>query len=417
MGVSSVQEARKLLGQMNPPDTPENSKAPDQPVDSRCSAASLALLSVAIASILPWQADTFPWLTPLNASTSFGMGALGAFLFMRHTWQAARATSCLHLTSLPLLACVCALLARIVTSPALLSIAALATGWACAALILSMAQDDAHRSNPWPICIATLAVSFPIGCQYYLSWRQSAWPHLSPFSQTELFPVLLTCILCAGSLPFVQDSPKRRRAVATGSLLVLVSIIAAMCNLYTVLLACLIASAIIMFVGIKGAGMFETRLARCIVIGLCAGELLGTRIINEIERSVDLARWIHGLTAALTYQRNISLVAGIALVCTLVAATVIAVEFGLLLRRKLATSRYRDLPDKRAEYALHAKGLTGLEVTVLTGTLEGKTCRDVAALVGYAPSTVYSIRRGAYRKLGVHGIDGVLKRILQVIDA
>ena len=156
------------------------------------------------------------------------------------------------------------------------------------------------------------------------------------------------------------------------------------------------------------------RFSHALLGGLSVGGMIGVGPISWLYDEVNIMAVTDRVIAERQTQLALSFVLGIAAAFAIVALAVLWAEVVVSAHRDAVGNEFSRLPADRAANALRARGLSDLQVDVLIGSLEGQTLKQIAASVNYSASTVYTVRRDAYRALGVRGIGGVLSIIQRV---
>lgn len=406
MGVSSASEARELARREAAPAVVVDG---DDALRARWGSAMTVLALCVLVGMFPWHAREAVWFTPLNVCATLSIVALGPLLASRLIGPWGGTIRSMHVRAVVLAACVAAECAAQALCVDALPIVMLAStlAMADALIVLDAAREDTALPAVTACCLAVIATV--LGLSLFVFWKGSVWSFIAPVEQFYLLAGFLA-VCSVGVLAYLGRT-------AQGAALALCLIgsvaVARLFENYAPMLVVLAGTVAGMVVELRRSGN-AGRISWALLGGLSVGGMIGVGPISWLYDEVNIMAVTDRVIAERQTQLAFSFVLGIAAAFAVVALAVLWAEVVVSAHRDAVGNEFSRLPADRAANALRARGLSDLQVDVLIGSLEGKTLKQIAASVNYSASTVYAVRRDAYRALDVRGIGGVLSIIQQV---
>ena len=406
MGVSSVAEARELARREAAPVAAADA---DDALYARWRFATEALALCVFAGMFPWHAREAVWFTPLNVCATLSVVAIGPFLASRLSGPWGGTIRSMRIRTVVLAACIvaeCAAQALCIDALPIVMLAS-ALAMADALVVLDAVREDSAFPAVTACCLVVIAAV--LGLSLFVFWKGSVWPFIAPVEQFLLLIGFLA-VCTVGMLAYLG-----RTALSVALALCLIGSIAAaqLIENYALILVVLAGTVAGMVVELHRSG-YVGRFSHALLGGLSVGGMIGVGPISWLYDEMNIMLVTDRVIAERQAQLAFSFVLGIAVALAAIALAVLWAEVVASAHRDAVGNEFSRLPADRAVNALRARGLSDLQVDVLIGSLEGKTLKQIAASVNYSSSTVYTVRRDAYRALGVRGIGGVLSIIQQV---
>lgn len=411
MGVSSVAAARELARRPAPAGGRIEPKVANL---KRVWGVAAILCLAVLAGLLPWNAGDASWYTPVNTCAAAAVGLLGPLLayscgFFGDAGCDDIGKSAWIVRCGLLLVCALLELATQVAAVSWLPAVALVSSWTVAeALCVLDAAGDAERPSASSL-LSTAVLAGMVSLTCYVFWRDAVWPFAAPVEQFRLLSIFILVF------PVLGFALVRRVGTAAGiAALATAGLACALISSWHAVLA----TALTVAIAVTLAHMRESGGSRgalpCAVLGVSVGLMVGAGCFARADDAMHFMLAFDQVAAERDARLMFSFGLGGGVAVAVLASAALWAELIGTWRRITLAGAFEPLPEERAQSALRAKGLSDLEVNVLTGTLRGQTLKQVAASVHYSASTVYLVRRDAYRKLGVHDAQGVLDIIQQV---
>ncbi|MDN0055793.1 helix-turn-helix transcriptional regulator [Collinsella ihumii] len=409
MGVASAQEARALL-----------EKKADQCGEEKSLGGRGLLkhapehiekgLGVALCiALLPWRCGEMDWFVPVNVSVSLGCALLGPLLMRAAGLKPVDVYRWMHIACLALSISL-AIIGRLFV-PDVLPCAAFAIAF-CFAFGLDAMRGDDTALTPLALKASLVVLACAFGCLFYLSWRESVWPYGSSVWNFSLFVAFLAVA------PWLSLWRSGAYMVVSRRVATVISFIL-LCSWAFESRAALLVAAALSLCAVLHLKMMREKYADASIFalgGACLGFLAGPYVLGNVEYAISFKTFFSGTVAALTYQVGVSAVIGAGVLCVIASGLVLCWELRALDGHLSMESVGLPADAGRVRSALHAKGLSELEATVVAASLEGQTCAQIARKINYAKSTVYAARREAYRKLGVRDLRDVAESIRSLVE-
>lgn len=368
-----------------------------------------ALALCVFVGMFPWHAREAVWFTPLNVCATLSIVALGPLLASKLCGPLGGPIQSIRIRVAVLAACVVAECAAQVLCIDVLPIVMLASALAMADALVVLDTEREDSAFPAVTACCLVVIAAVLGLSLFVFWKGSVWPFIAPVEQFLLLIGFLA-VCTVGMLAYLG-----RTALSVALALCLIGSIAAaqLIENYALILVVLAGTVAGMVVELHRSG-FAGRFSHALLGGLIIGGLIGVGPISWLYDEMNIMLVTDRVIAERQAQLAFSFVLGIAVAFAVIALAVLWAEVVASARRDVVGNEFSRLPADRAANALRARGLSDLQVDVLIGSLEGKTLKQIAASVNYSASTVYAVRRDAYRALDVRGISGVLSIIQRV---